>query len=227
MSEVVYVVREFAIPANGSWPIDITAKYVTVYNADGAINIGFDDGDPQFIEAGISVPTSGFEKVVIEDASGALNNVQVAFSNLPVRDGRFKMSGSFTVSVPDGLDVNNFPTPQFKTDVEQMGQHIIGANKATFSFGGAKQTIFTPAQNTNGAIVRSLTLAENGGGYSNVHVSDTEPLSQWDGNSDYLFMTVSFGHQFPNLPLEIPAGQGLWVTSNGNLHSTVTWDWKS
>lgn len=110
----------------------------------------------------------------------------------------------------------------------------IGASFKNFS-GEGVSPVFTPAQNVNGAVVRTATM-HIGPSFGAITTGATAPADYY-GFSTPALLTVrgaapTGGGGFPGsastLPFQvtIPAGQGLWVImgSGGNGRAFVTYD---
>ena len=110
----------------------------------------------------------------------------------------------------------------------------IGANFKAFS-GEGVSAMFTPAQNVNGAIVRTATM-HIGPSYGAITTGVTAPSDYSSFNAPAILSVrgaaPTGGGGFPGsastLPFQvtIPAGQGLWVAmgAGGNGRVYVTYD---
>lgn len=86
------------------------------------------------------------------------------------------------------------------------------------------EAIFTPAQNVNGAVVRTATMiSPAGNGF--ISAGTTIPEGRWVTNVPVILSAVGGSSTLP-FPVTIPAGQGLWVamTQNGGGTAYVTYD---
>ncbi|MGE7957027.1 hypothetical protein ACQKQA_10595 [Pseudomonas sp. NPDC089530] len=87
-----------------------------------------------------------------------------------------------------------------------------------------EDVIFTPAQNVNGAVVRTATMiSPSGNGF--LSAGTTIPSGRWVTNVPVILSAVNGSSTLP-FPVTIPAGQGLWVamTQNGGGTAYVTYD---
>jgi hypothetical protein len=86
------------------------------------------------------------------------------------------------------------------------------------------EAIFTPAQNVNGAVVRTATMiSPAGNGF--LSTGTTIPEGRWVTNVPVILSAVNGSSTLP-FSVTIPAGQGLWVamTQNGGGTAYVTYD---
>lgn len=84
--------------------------------------------------------------------------------------------------------------------------------------------IFTPAQNVNGAVIRTATMiCPVGNGI--LSTGATAPEGRWSTNIPVILSAVAGSATLP-FSVVIPAGQGLWaaMTQNGGGTAYVTYD---
>lgn len=91
---------DYSLQANEGLSLDVTGGFIRVLSATGAVRIGVDDYTPVEIPVGVGyrVP-NGFTRIRIEDASGAVNAIEIAVGVELVTDDRLTASATLTVDV--------------------------------------------------------------------------------------------------------------------------------
>ncbi|QIH09505.1 MULTISPECIES: hypothetical protein [unclassified Pseudomonas] len=130
-------------------------------------------------------------------------------------------------------ECGTFRDKSFDSIGEKMAEQM-GSSFKTF-VGEGVSVIFTPAQNVNGAVVRTATM-HIGSSYGALTTGPTPPKDYWNITTPSILMVrgaaPSGGGGFPGaasaLPFQvtIPAGQGLWVImgAGANGGACVTYD---
>jgi hypothetical protein len=102
----------------------------------------------------------------------------------------------------------------------------VGANPANIDVGpSATANVVTPAANTNGLIIKTLSLGTGPGG-SAIFVGPTPPSGIADFSKlTILYYDISGGAGWTSLaePLSLPAGYGVWLSagaSGGSVRMT-------
>lgn len=112
-----------------------------------------------------------------------------------------------------------------------MAAQQIGSKTKSVSVNGVAQLI-SPAENTNGFTLCTASM-HIGASYMGLSVGKVAPANYWSNTAPYILScraVSSSGSGLPgdsaNLPypLEVPAGQGLWVTSGDAAFAFITYE---
>jgi hypothetical protein len=100
-----YVSRTYTLAAGERKKISVVSDWFVVLAADEEFQVGIDQEDPEWITAGSSINTAGYEQIVLYNPGAVSNVVKVAFSRQEVRDSRLTVSGVVTVKEVAPIEV--------------------------------------------------------------------------------------------------------------------------
>lgn len=192
--------------ANVSKSFNIAGKRLEILSAPGLVTVSLQDangieitnGLASDIEAGsYMVPDNGFDRFVITSDTTGTVKFLVSYGEGGTRSVAGTVAVSGTVSTQE-------------TGLEYGASWYDNAANAA----NVPATIFTPAQNANGAILhQSFISSVNGGGVVNLVAKASAPTTVAQGDSMHL--TVGDGAmRMNNQPIRIAAGKGLYYISS-------------
>lgn len=228
------------IAAGDTFPINRQGRSVTCLSASDDLEIVIDDGSRSFFTAGISMEFDDpFSKIQLHNPTGGPVTFLIATAMGKVDDNRLTASGNIKVLDPGAggesfADVIAAIGAITNTDVVAMLQNAddqrapvyeVGASflfSTSIASGAGGTTIVSPGSNTSGVILRTLN-ADGNGNVVTLFV-DTAGPSAWNDTSkravDFIRNEAAIA-----LPLEIPAGQGLYASASGaGSRLVATWD---
>lgn len=225
-------------------------NFIRIKNASSEFTLRLDDGmEMPSVQNDVFRMTDGdfFGSVEVVNDTGGDLTFQLQIGQGAVETNNISISGDINIknaSTPnDELQIKTKSGTVIKTDDDgtqsklddvitaigsQADYNNVGAESAVRFTASVSvvNTIFTPAENVNGAVIRFLNVSGNAAGYRKTVYADTSaPSSETDGTknafiSDLADISVTE-------PFLVPAGKGLYVTVNSAIYAyyAISWDY--
>ena len=220
-----YKATPYTLPPGERVTIQVVGREVAVIEADKDFLIATNDGEPEFIAAGLQLaPEGGFHNIVMRNPHVDPVNVRLGITDGSIKDNRASVTTTLPVRDPD--DLSSFSDAQMaadraailammqNSDDQRVGVNSLGASNFMLnSISGSASVLIDPSLNTNGAILRWFRGFSNTSSNHAVYIDTAAPSGPDDATKRRVHYTLGIAehYQLKGLPLEIPSGNGLLV----------------
>lgn len=229
----VYEEQTHVIPAGQSKPVYFPHNYFRVIDMTGgelAVRFGQNGNVTKHSGAGLGKSHAMvLDQVQLYNIGATDMTITIAMGIGDISDSRLNVSGEVQVkNVTGGTLKTDDDETQAKLDtlITAVGDAqftTIGANSFAAIGNSAVQTVLSPASNTNGAILRTLSMS--GQTSSSAFFADTSAPS---GYADYTKRGIAHifgGGSFDTKDIYLPAGVGMYFAcQNTGTVCRVTYD---
>lgn len=205
------------LPAGGATRLPCFGQYARVQTATGKVTLRGQFGVLKGLSPGQGIKGLDFNEIIVEDFSGAANDVTIIVGPAEIVDQQIILASSSAIA----LDAPTLSA----INASNAASNRIDNWTSWKSITVGSETVFTAAQNVNGAIVRRSTAIEyqSVGGNFGYIVKNSPPTSIVDGDAICLcdsWLIASNGYGCCSLKSEqsikIPAGRGLFYFSSSS-----------
>ena len=212
-----YTAPKHTIPAGERLELPGEGKFVRVLEASDWFELGLDGDALHFIEQGLAVESTGFNKLVIYNPQTVPITVRLGIANGVIHDSRFSVPGTL------GVQVQNFPATAVVAEKDKPGVVPLGSSSTRLNNAPAMSALVDPAINTNGVIIRHCGLKASGS-ESLIMAGTTKPTGFYDLVAATL-MHLPSGHTGRLENIYLAPGKGLWATQySGTVYAYADYD---
>lgn len=218
-----FKVYPVTLPANGAFRLPAAGAYFRVMSATGAVDVTVEGvGTLPALQAGQAFKGINFNGLVLQDASGAPNTVQLLVASAEFQDNRLNGTVDLSASSLTALESVDLNAATLAT-MRQPLQSTRNWNSTAAMVANTPLTVFSSASNVNGAVLLSAGYQQAGSptlpGPVFIMKSGAAPTSVTDGEivccaSQFNEGTTTLcATAFLPAPVFVPSGFGLYLIS--------------
>lgn len=216
----------YLIAAGGRIDIAAAGRYVRCLEADGLLEVSFNNGSKTFFGAGLErrLPEQSpdFEQITVFNPNGADVNCVLSWGYGTLKDDRLAASGNLNVITPAGtaLKTDDDEAQTLLATIQasiERSRFIDLSNATIVNLNNNSSTLVADVDNLNGIYLHYACLRSGNAAESKISIGGVELAGArlWaNGQSPFVLP-----------PMELPSGQALFADANGgDSYITVAYE---